>query len=130
MSCEKFTCHGWSILLLVGCLDSILSPLTLSACVVYSQLDNVKSEHLALIMDGDILSKLLGNVHAENMLLILARLCRSVVACRVSPEQKRLLVRLVKRGGQPSPITLAIGDGANDVAMCVIMATCSCVYTY
>lgn len=68
-------------------------------------------------MDGDILSKLLGNLHAESMLLILARLCRSVLACRVSPEQKRLLVKLVKKGVHPHPITLSIGDGANDVAM-------------
>jgi len=40
-----------------------------------------------------------------------------VIACRVSPEQKRLMVRLVKRGVYPRPVTLSIGDGANDVAM-------------
>ncbi len=40
------------------------------------------------------------------MLLSLAMLCKSVIACRVSPEQKRLLVRLVKRGVFPTPVTL------------------------
>lgn len=89
-------------------------------------LENLTSEHLALIVDGDILSKLLGNLHAEKMLLILARICRSVLACRVSPEQKRLLVRLVKKGVYPHPITLSIGDGANDVAMCV--SCYGCIY--
>ena len=39
----------------------------------------------------------------------------AVVACRVSPAQKRLLVGLVRRQ-KAAPITLAIGDGANDVA--------------
>ena len=47
----------------------------------------------------------------------LARLAKVVVACRVSPAQKRLLVRLVKKRIHPKPITLAIGDGANDVGM-------------
>jgi len=42
--------------------------------------------------------------------------CKTVVACRVSPAQKRLLVGLVRRQ-KAAPITLAIGDGANDVGM-------------
>eukprot|EP00602_Paraphysomonas_sp_CaronLab_P005224 CAMPEP_0185037446 /NCGR_PEP_ID=MMETSP1103-20130426/31882_1 /TAXON_ID=36769 /ORGANISM="Paraphysomonas bandaiensis, Strain Caron Lab Isolate" /LENGTH=1289 /DNA_ID=CAMNT_0027575425 /DNA_START=341 /DNA_END=4210 /DNA_ORIENTATION=- len=80
-------------------------------------LEDLTSDHLALIVDGDMLTRLLGDPHAEKLLLILARICKSVLACRVSPEQKRLLVKLVKRGISPHPITLAIGDGANDVAM-------------
>jgi phospholipid-translocating ATPase/phospholipid-transporting ATPase len=35
----------------------------------------------------------------------------------VSPRQKALLVGLVRRNVKPEPITLAIGDGANDVGM-------------
>ena len=46
-----------------------------------------------------------------------ARLCRVVIACRVSPSQKALIVRMVKKGVKPKPVTLAIGDGANDVTM-------------
>jgi phospholipid-transporting ATPase len=51
------------------------------------------------------------------MFLRVACMCRCLVACRVSPAQKRLLVRLVKKGVKPKPVTLAIGDGANDVGM-------------
>jgi len=45
-----------------------------------------------------------------------------VIACRVSPLQKADLVRLVRHsvtvpGTTPEPVTLAIGDGANDVPM-------------
>lgn len=39
-----------------------------------------------------------------------------VLACRVSPKQKADIVRLV-RNKHPEKTTLAIGDGANDVAM-------------
>ena len=38
------------------------------------------------------------------------------MACRVSPDQKRQLVALVKKRN-PLIRTLAVGDGANDVAM-------------
>eukprot|EP00010_Vexillifera_abyssalis_P003085 CAMPEP_0201558862 /NCGR_PEP_ID=MMETSP0173_2-20130828/70485_1 /ASSEMBLY_ACC=CAM_ASM_000268 /TAXON_ID=218659 /ORGANISM="Vexillifera sp., Strain DIVA3 564/2" /LENGTH=1160 /DNA_ID=CAMNT_0047972505 /DNA_START=12 /DNA_END=3490 /DNA_ORIENTATION=- len=47
--------------------------------------------------------------------LELAQLCASVVVCRASPKNKRDVVRLVKR--HLNPITLAVGDGANDVSM-------------
>jgi len=41
--------------------------------------------------------------------------CEGVVCCRVSPKQKALVVKLVKDG--VDAMTLAIGDGANDVSM-------------
>jgi magnesium-transporting ATPase (P-type) len=48
--------------------------------------------------------------------LKLCMLCRSVVCCRVSPLQKALVVKLVRENLHGS-VTLAIGDGANDVSM-------------
>ena len=39
-----------------------------------------------------------------------------MLACRVSPKQKADIVRLI-REYHPEKTTLAIGDGANDVAM-------------
>jgi phospholipid-transporting ATPase len=41
--------------------------------------------------------------------------CSAVIFSRVSPFQKALIVALVKK--QPGTMTLAIGDGANDVGM-------------
>jgi hypothetical protein len=55
--------------------------------------------------------------------LSLLQVCKSVLACRVSPEQKRLLVKLVKNQVVPRPLTLSIGDGANDVAMIQVRQT-------
>lgn len=38
-----------------------------------------------------------------------------MICCRVTPLQKALVVELIKRA--KSAVTLAIGDGANDVSM-------------
>ncbi len=40
---------------------------------------------------------------------------RAVICCRVTPLQKALVVELVKN--YKRAVTLAIGDGANDVSM-------------
>lgn len=49
-------------------------------------------------------------------LLELTKRCSAVVGCRVSPDQKREMVALI-RNNIPGVRTLAVGDGANDVAM-------------
>uniref|UniRef100_A0A7S3LVN7 Phospholipid-transporting ATPase n=1 Tax=Palpitomonas bilix TaxID=652834 RepID=A0A7S3LVN7_9EUKA len=81
-------------------------------------------EHLSLIIDGPTLTKISeeDDCRAEDRkikpkLLELAKMCKAVVACRVSPSQKAEIVSLVKNGVKPEPLTLSIGDGANDVTM-------------
>lgn len=68
-------------------------------------------------MEGPALVYLLGNPVLERMLFEVMQSCAAVIACRVSPKQKAQLVRLVKQCLHPVPVTLAIGDGANDVGM-------------
>ncbi|KAK0439550.1 phospholipid-translocating ATPase [Armillaria borealis] len=71
-----------------------------------------------LVIDGtalDYASTALGDEEHKSLLLRLAMLCEGVICCRVSPLQKALVVRLVKDG--LGAMTLAIGDGANDVSM-------------
>ncbi|GCC25274.1 hypothetical protein chiPu_0003683 [Chiloscyllium punctatum] len=51
----------------------------------------------------------------ERAFVELACLCKSVICCRVTPKQKAMVVQLVKK--YKNAITLAIGDGANDVNM-------------
>lgn len=51
----------------------------------------------------------------EELFMTVAMKCRSVIFSRVSPFMKANIVRLVKK--QPGTVTLAIGDGANDVGM-------------
>ncbi|CAM9846662.1 unnamed protein product, partial [Heterosigma akashiwo] len=97
-------------------LPSLPAPL-LSAPPQAPAFEDLTSDHLALVVEGSALLHIMGRAELERKFLRVARLCRSVIACRVSPEQKRLLVRLVKLGVEGAPITLAVGDGANDVGM-------------
>ncbi|KIH49812.1 hypothetical protein ANCDUO_20112 [Ancylostoma duodenale] len=45
----------------------------------------------------------------------LALRCRAVVCCRMSPMQKAEVVEMVRSIG--NHVVMAVGDGANDVAM-------------
>ncbi|KAF2861855.1 aminophospholipid-translocating P4-type ATPase [Piedraia hortae CBS 480.64] len=69
---------------------------------------------LALVIDGKSLTYALEK-DMETLFLDLAIMCKAVICCRVSPLQKALVVKLVKR--HKKSILLAIGDGANDVSM-------------
>lgn len=75
----------------------------------------IETETLALIIDGKSLTYALEK-DMEKLFLDLAVMCKAVICCRVSPLQKALVVKVVKKY-QKQAITLAIGDGANDVSM-------------
>ncbi|CEP18412.1 hypothetical protein [Parasitella parasitica] len=68
----------------------------------------------ALVIDGTTLKYAL-EAATRDKVLALGMRCASVICCRVSPKQKALVVNLVKKGLKV--MTLAIGDGANDVSM-------------
>ncbi|OZJ05334.1 hypothetical protein BZG36_01593 [Bifiguratus adelaidae] len=68
----------------------------------------------ALVIDGETLKYSLEK-DVRPRLLELAKRCKSVVCCRVSPMQKAQVVNMVRKGLKV--MTLAIGDGANDVSM-------------
>ncbi|XVF29726.1 hypothetical protein REPUB_Repub15cG0147100 [Reevesia pubescens] len=69
---------------------------------------------LALIIDGNSLVYILEK-DLESELFDIATSCRVVLCCRVAPLQKAGIVDLIKSG--TNDMTLAIGDGANDVSM-------------
>lgn len=75
----------------------------------------IETETLALVIDGKSLTYALEK-DLEKLFLDLAVMCKAVICCRVSPLQKALVVKLVKKY-QKQSILLAIGDGANDVSM-------------
>ncbi|XP_078406485.1 putative phospholipid-transporting ATPase IM [Cetorhinus maximus] len=66
-----------------------------------------------LVINGDTLAHALEDLEVE--FLKTACLCKTVICCRVTPLQKAQVVELVKK--YKKAITLAIGDGANDVSM-------------
>ncbi|XP_069060376.1 phospholipid-transporting ATPase VA [Pleurodeles waltl] len=69
---------------------------------------------LSLVIDGKTLAYALDR-SLEDSFLSLARKCRSVLCCRSTPLQKSMVVKLIRN--KLKAMTLAIGDGANDVSM-------------
>ncbi|KAG8052619.1 hypothetical protein GUJ93_ZPchr0001g30204 [Zizania palustris] len=69
---------------------------------------------LALIIDGNSLVYILETELQEELFKV-ARECSVVLCCRVAPLQKAGIVALIKN--RTDDMTLAIGDGANDVSM-------------
>ncbi|XP_044515985.1 probable phospholipid-transporting ATPase IM [Gracilinanus agilis] len=68
----------------------------------------------ALIINGHSLGHAL-EANLQNEFLEIACICKTVICCRVTPLQKAQVVELVKE--YRKAVTLAIGDGANDISM-------------
>ncbi|KAJ8252755.1 hypothetical protein GJAV_G00205210 [Gymnothorax javanicus] len=75
-----------------------------------------------LIIDGATLSAVMkpaqdhSSGNYKEIFLEICRNCSAVLCCRMAPLQKAQIVKLIKTSKE-HPITLAIGDGANDVSM-------------
>ncbi|GMF49314.1 unnamed protein product [Phytophthora fragariaefolia] len=91
--------------------DAILAQLTKAN----SQVQQGGGRH-AVVIDGECLELTLDDERCQREFLSLAMACEAVVCCRVSPSQKAEVVTLVRTANKKVR-TLAIGDGANDVAM-------------
>ncbi|NWW84643.1 AT11C ATPase, partial [Rhynochetos jubatus] len=80
------------------------------------------SQEYGLIIDGSTLSLIFNpsqdssSSNYKNIFLQICLKCTAVLCCRMAPLQKAQIVRMVKNT-KGSPITLSIGDGANDVSM-------------
>ncbi|CAI7618215.1 unnamed protein product [Penicillium glandicola] len=72
--------------------------------------------HSVVVVDGQTLSSIEANELVREQFFQLAVKADSVICCRASPKQKAFLVRSIRKQLSDA-ITLAIGDGANDIAM-------------
>ena len=68
-----------------------------------------------LLISSEILSEIFSDSTLLKLFYQIINRCLSVVCSRVSPKQKAEMVNLIKTSNKA--ITLAIGDGANDVGM-------------
>ncbi|KAJ7928501.1 aminophospholipid-transporting P-type ATPase [Mycena leptocephala] len=82
---------------------------------IKSQRSTGELEDLALVIGPRKELGLCFGKEISKIFLELAIMCKAVICCRVSPLQKALVVKLVKKNQKA--ILLAIGDGANDVSM-------------
>ena len=72
--------------------------------------------HSVIVVDGQTLSDIDANKSLSLLFFDLVVQADSVICCRASPSQKASLVKKIRTKVNKS-ITLAIGDGANDIAM-------------
>ncbi|XP_067243058.1 phospholipid-transporting ATPase 11C isoform X5 [Chanodichthys erythropterus] len=80
------------------------------------------NQEYGFIIDGATLSLLMNpprdadTTLYRSLFLQICQNCTAVLCCRMAPLQKAQIVKMVKNS-KGSPITLSIGDGANDVSM-------------
>lgn len=72
--------------------------------------------HSVVVIDGQTLSDVDDDKVLAEMFYDLAVRVDSVICCRASPSQKAQLIKRI-RHRVPKTMTLAIGDGANDIGM-------------
>ncbi|KAL9623453.1 MAG: hypothetical protein Q9160_002346 [Pyrenula sp. 1 TL-2023] len=80
------------------------------------QIQSGEVAHSVVVVDGQTLSMIESELESKDLFLELAILANSVICCRASPSQKASLVKAIRQKVKHS-VTLAIGDGANDIAM-------------
>uniref|UniRef100_A0A8C9VG64 Phospholipid-transporting ATPase n=1 Tax=Scleropages formosus TaxID=113540 RepID=A0A8C9VG64_SCLFO len=111
-SCKLLTKNMGLVVVNEGTLDGTRETLSRHCGMLGDAL--YKDNDFALIIDGKTLKYAL-TFGVRQYFLDLALSCKAVICCRVSPLQKSEVVEMVKK--QVRVITLAIGDGANDVGM-------------
>uniref|UniRef100_A0A670ZTW2 Phospholipid-transporting ATPase n=1 Tax=Pseudonaja textilis TaxID=8673 RepID=A0A670ZTW2_PSETE len=111
-SCKLLKKNMGLIVINEGSLDATRETLTHHCGTLGEALR--KENDFALIIDGKTLKYAL-TFGIRQYFLDLALSCKAVICCRVSPLQKSDIVEMVKK--QVKVVTLAIGDGANDVSM-------------
>lgn len=75
-----------------------------------------KKKKQAIVLSGASLTLIELLDECKDLFLRISDKADVVLACRVSPKQKADIVNMIK-SRFPDKTTLAIGDGANDVAM-------------
>lgn len=101
----KDTCHTGS---------SLDFQLNISSSQCHLKNSNVIP--FSILIESSILSKILTNSQNATIFLKIALSANTVICCRVSPLQKSLIIQQVKNYDKKA-VTLAIGDGENDVSM-------------
>ncbi|XP_066589632.1 probable phospholipid-transporting ATPase IA isoform X4 [Prorops nasuta] len=111
-SCKLIT-HGMPLYIINEVSLDKTREVIIQRCLDFG-IDLKCQNEVALIIDGNTLDHAL-SCDIRMDFLELCSACKVVICCRVSPMQKAEVVDLITHNKKA--VTLAIGDGANDVAM-------------
>ena len=78
--------------------------------------DSLHKPQFGILVDEKALLTINEGDQIQKMFLEIAKDAVAVICCRVSPLQKSQVVKMMKQY-EPKAVTLAIGDGGNDVSM-------------
>lgn len=97
-------------------LDHELGELPARMASAVADIKDSRTAHSVLVVDGQTLGLIDADPASKALFTDLAVLANAVVCCRASPSQKASLVKTIRNKVKGS-VTLAVGDGANDIAM-------------
>jgi phospholipid-translocating ATPase len=80
------------------------------------EIAEAKIAHTVVVVDGKLLGAIESRDELATMFAELLIKVDSVIVCRASPSQKAAMIKEIRRQ-IPGSMTLAIGDGGNDIAM-------------
>lgn len=106
-------CKPWSE---VYVLDATLGELKETITMTLNDVSRGMVAHSVVVVDGQTLAKIDEDDELSLLFYDLVVRVDSVICCRASPSQKTNLVSSIRRY-VPKSMTLAIGDGANDIGM-------------
>ncbi|EHL02334.1 putative phospholipid-transporting ATPase IA [Glarea lozoyensis 74030] len=106
-------CKIFSEIIILDGTDTMISAQMSSAV---EKLDAGQVAHSVLVIDGQTLVEVEANDMLKDVFYSLLLRVDSTICTRAYPSQKALLVKRI-RTLSPKSITLAIGDGGNDIAM-------------
>jgi magnesium-transporting ATPase (P-type) len=97
-------------------LDAKEGDLTSKMTAAELEINNGNVAHCVVVIDGATLADFEADISMMSIFISLCTKTNSVICCRASPSQKALMVSNI-RNLDRGIVTLAIGDGANDIAM-------------
>ncbi|KAF9883785.1 hypothetical protein FE257_002815 [Aspergillus nanangensis] len=97
-------------------LDHEIGEVEQSIVKLTADITNGSTAHSVVVVDGQTLAMIESDETLRVRFFNLTVLVDSVICCRASPKQKAFLVKSIRTQVKDS-VTLAIGDGANDIAM-------------
>ncbi|EEY20423.1 phospholipid-transporting ATPase [Verticillium alfalfae VaMs.102] len=97
-------------------LDATTGPINEAISAALAEVGRGMLPHTVVVVDGQTLSTIDNDEGLSYLFYDLAGRVDSVICCRASPAQKANLVKRIRRQ-VPKSLTLAIGDGANDIGM-------------
>lgn len=90
--------------------------ITAKILAAMEELEQEQLAHSVMVLDGACLSRINDDAILLSMFIELGLRVDAVILCRASPSQKATIVKSVRKK-KPDKVMLAIGDGANDIAM-------------